>query len=99
MITSLAYRQSLQTDLDQLKKLAITAYAEFIPILSPENAVKWDKSLRDEDKLVELFNQATCFVCLHENKIVGMAFLVPKGNPWDMFKAEWSYIRMVGVDP
>ena len=28
-----------------------------------------------------------------------MAFIIPSENPWDIFKAEWSYIRMVGVNP
>ena len=28
-----------------------------------------------------------------------MAFLVPKGNPTIIFQADWSYIRMVGVNP
>ncbi|HTA61317.1 MAG TPA: GNAT family N-acetyltransferase, partial [Bacteroidia bacterium] len=31
--------------------------------------------------------------------IIGMAYIVSSGNPWDIFKAEWSYIRMVGVNP
>jgi ribosomal protein S18 acetylase RimI-like enzyme len=32
-------------------------------------------------------------------KIIGMAFLVPKGNPTDIYKKEWCYIRFVSVDP
>ena len=28
-----------------------------------------------------------------------MAFIIASGNPWEIFKAEWSYIRMVGVNP
>ena len=28
-----------------------------------------------------------------------MAFLVPRGNPTEIFQGDWSYIRMVGVDP
>lgn len=31
--------------------------------------------------------------------IVGMAHIIPNGNPADIFKIEWSYIRMVGVNP
>ena len=26
-----------------------------------------------------------------------MAFLIPSGNPTDIFQADWSYVRMVGV--
>lgn len=28
-----------------------------------------------------------------------MAFLVPSGNPTHIYPADWSYVRMVGVDP
>jgi ribosomal protein S18 acetylase RimI-like enzyme len=28
-----------------------------------------------------------------------MAHIIPNGNPSDIFKTEWSYIRMVGVNP
>ena len=28
-----------------------------------------------------------------------MAFLFPSGKPSDLFELEWSYIRMLGVDP
>ena len=28
-----------------------------------------------------------------------MAYLVPHGHPWDIFKSEWCYMRMVGVNP
>jgi len=28
-----------------------------------------------------------------------MAFLVPSGNPTDIYRKEWSYIRFVSVDP
>lgn len=38
-------------------------------------------------------------MCLSGSDIVGMAFLVPSGNAWEIFPAEWSYIRMVGVHP
>jgi ribosomal protein S18 acetylase RimI-like enzyme len=28
-----------------------------------------------------------------------MAFLLPSGNPTEIFENDWSYIRMVGVHP
>ena len=28
-----------------------------------------------------------------------MAYVIPKGNPTDIFQEDWSYIRMVGVNP
>ena len=33
------------------------------------------------------------------NKLIGMAYLVPSGNPTHIYPADWSYIRMVGVHP
>jgi ribosomal protein S18 acetylase RimI-like enzyme len=39
------------------------------------------------------------FICEADGELVGMAFLVSKGNPNDIFEAGWSYVRMVGVNP
>jgi ribosomal protein S18 acetylase RimI-like enzyme len=36
---------------------------------------------------------------VENNKIVGTAYIIPSGNPTDLFKKEWSYIRMVSVNP
>jgi ribosomal protein S18 acetylase RimI-like enzyme len=34
-----------------------------------------------------------------KEKVIGMAYLVPSGNPTHIYPADWSYIRMVGVNP
>jgi N-acetylglutamate synthase-like GNAT family acetyltransferase len=47
----------------------------------------------------DLLQVSRSFVCVADDKVVGMAFLIPSGNPTDLFLAEWSYVRMVGVSP
>jgi ribosomal protein S18 acetylase RimI-like enzyme len=39
------------------------------------------------------------FVCEENGQLLGMAYLVPGGNPTKVYTADTSYIRMVGVDP
>lgn len=34
-----------------------------------------------------------------KSDIVGMIYVLPHGNPTDIFPAEWSHIRMLGVHP
>lgn len=46
-----------------------------------------------------LLGKATCFVARYEGKIIGMAFLLPSGNPIDVYEAEWCSIRLVAVHP
>lgn len=46
-----------------------------------------------------LFSMSTCFVCYHQQTIVGAVYWVSSGHPWKYFEADWSYIRMLGVDP
>ncbi|MCW3121890.1 MAG: hypothetical protein JWQ38_1382 [Flavipsychrobacter sp.] len=39
------------------------------------------------------------FVCVDGELIVGMAYLVRKGNPTHVYPAYWCYVRMVSVHP
>src|SRR5882762_1267440 len=93
------YREASISDKGQLKDLGIISYGQFSNVLGPEHWVTLNDFLNNGEKLLELMGMSTCFVCVHENKIIGMAHIIPSGNPWHFFKAEWSYIRMVGVDP
>jgi len=68
-------------------------------MMTPENRQKLIDNMSNAAMWEELLNIADGFVCVKDKAIIGMAFLVPSGNPWDIFKAEWSYIRLVGVDP
>jgi ribosomal protein S18 acetylase RimI-like enzyme len=93
------YRSATLIDKEQLKVLGIISYGQFANILTPENFNELNNNLNNEDKLIELITISTCYVCLDKDLIIGMAYLIPNGNPADIFKAEWSYIRMVGVNP
>lgn len=95
----MTYRDGIVTDATQLKDLALASYGQFQNVLTEKN---WDQlrtHLTREDLFPGLLEIAKCFVCENENEIIGMAFLVPKGNPTEIFEAGWSYIRMVGVHP
>ena len=94
-----AYREGSIKDKAQLKELGIISYGQYSDILVKEHWQTLNGFLHDEDKLVDLINKSKFFVCLDKDEIIGMAYIVPSGNPWDIFKAEWSYIRMVGVNP
>jgi ribosomal protein S18 acetylase RimI-like enzyme len=99
MKDSFAFRQGLVNDILQLKDLGCLSYGEYKSILQPEHWSKLNRFLVDESKWIDLFSQSTCFVCEYESKIVGMAFIISSGHPWDVFEADWSYIRMVGINP
>ena len=86
-------------DSKQLQELGLLSYGQFFPLLSNEAKEKFETNLKDEKKVIELLNTSTCFICLSDEKIVGMAYILLSGNPWDMYPADWSYIRMVGVNP
>ena len=47
----------------------------------------------------QLVNHSKIYVCEDGDKLIGMAYLVPSGNPTHIYPADWCYVRMVGVDP
>ncbi len=98
-INTLTYRKGSLANLPALKQLGIAAYGAFATELTPENLEIWNNSLQDETKLRQLINQAQVMVCTDGSAVVGMAFLVPKGNPTPVYDASWAYIRMVAVAP
>jgi ribosomal protein S18 acetylase RimI-like enzyme len=94
------YRQGRISDITDLKNLGVSAWRQFETKLTADN---WDKlynSLSNENTYSDLLNVSDCIICTTVNdKIVGMAFLVPKGNPTDIYDKDWCYIRFVSVDP
>lgn len=96
---TVTYREASYEDTEQLKVLGETSYGLFKYDLSEENWGKMSKFLSDLNSYTDLLNISKCFVGEVDEKIVGMAFLVPQGHPTDIFDKEWCYIRMVGVDP
>lgn len=96
----LYYRQGTIKDLDQLKKLALKSWEQFRPQLTAENWEILRDSLEDSVTYTTLLEQSYCIVCATgEEEIIGMAFLVSRGNPTEIYEKEWSYIRFVTVDP
>ncbi len=93
------YRSGTLKDKAELQELAILAYSPYTSLLSAEHANKLMAVLKDEEQISDLINHSKCFVCIHQNKLIGMAFIVLHGNPRDIFKAEWAYIRMLGIHP
>jgi ribosomal protein S18 acetylase RimI-like enzyme len=94
-----SWREGSMDDKDQLMKLGLISYSQYATILTPDNWVKLNGFFHDDDKWIDLINRSKSYVCMDKDEIIGMAFIIPSGNPWDIFKTEWSYIRMVGVNP
>jgi|SRR6218665_800608 len=93
------YREGSLADKEQLKQLGIISYGQYKPQLTEESFNVLHRNLSDDSKVEALIAGSKCFVCLDGESIVGMAYLVSSGNPWDVYPADWSYIRMVGVNP
>ncbi len=88
------------TNLKELKNLAINVWGVFEKELTLNNWLSLKQTLEDDNTYSELLSKSTCFICKNENEeIVGMSFLVSSGNPTEIYKKDWSYIRFVSVDP
>jgi len=94
----MTFRTASDADIPQLQKLGLNAYGQFKTVLTRENWAKLNSILLSEKTYPELLAKSLCFVYEEDNKIVGMAFFIPKGNPTDIFQEDWSYVRMVGVN-
>jgi ribosomal protein S18 acetylase RimI-like enzyme len=93
------YRSGSIHDKAELLELSLASYGPYATLLNAEHANKLISLIKDEERMASLIQHSKSFVCIHQNKIVGMAFIVLHGHPWDVFKAEWAYIRMLGVHP
>ncbi|HEV8514825.1 MAG TPA: GNAT family N-acetyltransferase [Cyclobacteriaceae bacterium] len=93
------YRAGNSDDVAGLQKLALISYGQFQNTLTEENWNRLRAHIINESLFPNLLKTSKGFVCEHEHEIIGMAFLVPKGNPTEIFEEDWSYIRMVGVHP
>jgi ribosomal protein S18 acetylase RimI-like enzyme len=92
------YRAGATDDIEKMVRLGINSYGQFKDQLSDTNWKKLEAYLLDKNTYSELLGKSKCFVCACEDEILGMAFLVPNGNPTDIFQKDWSYLRMVGVN-
>lgn len=97
---NLIYRQGTMDDFEGLRKLRIKSWKQFETQLTAENWLQLYNSLLDETTYSELLEKSDCIICTTDKeKIIGMAFLVPSGNPTGIYDKEWCYIRFVSVDP
>lgn len=99
MNTDFVYRKANSNDFDKLKTLGKESYSEFSRVLTKANWNKMKSFLDNDELLNKLINQSTVFVCEKESDLIGMIYLVPSGNPTELFEKDWSYIRFLGVNP
>lgn len=95
---TISFRQGSLQDLAALKHLAVASYGQYRPELTEDNWQQLHAALTS-DSISTLLQQAHTFVCCVNEKVVGMAFLLPSGHPTDIYPANWCQIRMVGVHP
>ena len=93
------YRRATLADVDQLKRLALLAYGQYASVLGEDQWAMMKNNLANETLYAQLLKQSAGFICEQDNKLVGMVFLVPHGNPTAYFDEDWAYIRLLGVDP
>lgn len=98
-MTQIQYRKANVGDIVGIQSVTINAYWSYQDVISKENLTLWQENLMNEQTYRELFNIATCFVAIYSGKIVGSAFVFPRGNPNQWFSAEWSYMRLLAVIP
>lgn len=97
---NIIYRQGNINDLAQLKNLAVKSWGQFQSKLTSDNWLKLYNTLTNDTTYIELLDKSTSIICTTgSDKVIGMAFLVPKGNPTDIYDKDWCYIRFVSVDP
>ena len=95
---SYTYRKAKNQDVENLKALGLLAYSQYSEVIGEVFAAKMRKAHTNEI-YSDFLTKGTGFVCEFENRLVGMAFLLPHGNPHKFFDADWAHIRYVGVHP
>lgn len=93
-------RKGNKNDLKSLKLLGLKSWSQYRGRLSDEHWHTLRSSLANENTYTQLLSQGDCLVYENkEGKIVGMAFLIPRGNPTDIYDTSWCHLRFVSVDP
>lgn len=98
MSSQFNYRKANVSDFKKLQTLGIESYSEFSTVLTHENWEKMNSFLESSTNLTTLMNTSTVFVCEKDSQIIGMIYLVSRGNPTELFQEDWSYIRFLGVN-
>ncbi len=98
-IPDLHYREATMADFEAVKALSLLAYSEFEAVLQPVEWQVFYGNNTNDAALKELMHVATVFLCLAGADAVGVAFIVPKGNPTKIYGPDCCYLRKVGVHP
>lgn len=93
------FRRATSNDMTDIVSLLPAAYQDHQAEIGDEQWNKMKRSLSDQDQITELVESATGFTCQYNNQLIGIVFLIPSGNPTQIFPADWCYLRFLGVDP
>ncbi len=93
------YRIAAEDDIESLQELALASYGRLKNKMSPENWLKMQAVLKADENFPVMVRTCHSFICEENGRLLGMAFLVPHGNPTKIYSPDTSYIRMVGVHP
>jgi ribosomal protein S18 acetylase RimI-like enzyme len=93
------YRVAVEKDVSALEELGLVSYGRLRKHMSQENWLKMEMLLKSDHTFPVLVRDCYSFVCEENGRLLGMAYLVPHGNPTKVYSADTSYIRMVGVHP
>jgi ribosomal protein S18 acetylase RimI-like enzyme len=93
------FRIATHEDINQLIPLGLMAYGEYFPVLSEQNKNLMETNLQKPELYENILGIGIGFVALKEEKIIGMGFLIYSGNPTHIYPADWSYIRMIAINP
>lgn len=99
MLNQFTFETANDYDIPELKTLGVLAYQKFEHYLTAENWLTMKSGLQNAYTYLNLLKISTGFVCKHNQQIIGMAFMVISGNETPFFSKDWSYIRLVGVNP
>ena len=94
------YRKGNNSDLEQLRELGLKSWTQFKNELTDDNWKSLSETIGSHKSYSNLLKTSECIVCENETKeIVGMAFLVPNGNPDEIYDEKWCHLRFVSVNP
>lgn len=94
------FRSGTNNDISSLKMLTIKSWGQFKSVLTSDNWLKLHSNISNDKTYIDLIQKSYSFLCTKESgEIIGMAFLIPKGNPNDIYNDDWCYIRFLTVDP
>lgn len=94
------FREGNINDIENLKNLGVKSWVQFKDELTNDNWEKLSKVLNSDDTYSDLLENSECLVCENnDTELIGMAFLVPNGNPTEIYDKKWCYIRFVSVNP